>query len=71
MSRERTPLAELELELERQDQSFRQACAALAALGDDVRLSIPQHVLEELDAAFQERRPARGELGRPFPVLRA
>ena len=52
MSSERTAPSELELELKRQDQLFQAACETLAALGDSARLSIPKHVLEELDAAF-------------------
>lgn len=70
MPHQRIPLADLELELERQDQSFKQACETLVALGEEVRLSIPEHVLEELDAAFQVR-AAPGELGTQHPLLRA
>lgn len=52
MSLERIPLLELELELQRQDHLFQTVCESLTALGDGTRLSIPEHVLEELDAAF-------------------
>jgi hypothetical protein len=51
-----TPLNELaqklERDLERQDRLFRSVRESLAQLGGETRLSIPDAVLEELDAAF-------------------
>lgn len=71
MSREPTPLSALVLELERQNQLFQNACHTLAALGDGARLSIPEHVLDELDAAFNPPRIAIVAPASAYPLVRA
>jgi hypothetical protein len=66
------PLCELarklERELERQDQLFRTVRESLAKLGDETRLSIPEAVLDELDAAFAA--PPAALTSAPFDCTR-
>jgi hypothetical protein len=70
MPRERTPQSELERELDRQNQLFQNACDTLAALGDGVRLSIPEQVLDELDAAFNAPRVSTVTRASTYPLVR-
>jgi hypothetical protein len=71
MSREPTPKSELERELDRQNQLFQNACDTLAALGDGVQLSIPEHVLDELDGAFNAPRISTATRTSAYPLVRA
>lgn len=60
--------AKLARELERQDQLFHDVRESLAQLGGDVRLHIPEAMLEELDAAFAP--PASTTTNGPLDHLR-
>lgn len=63
-----TPLNQLERDLERQDRLFQTVRESLAQLGGETRLSIPEAVLEELEAAFAA--PPAVTANGPFDGLR-